>query len=272
MNRWLRISQLARLKPLRRSGAGYTITETLIVLAVTTLMFAAIALLFEGRQARAEFTQSVRNYEGRIETIVSEVVNGNYFSEGIGCTVSLSGPPNLVAGTDATGSKQDCIFVGKTIEAEPPTGVSTRVRTLVGRRMASGVGSDNVENLVQANPVIASSVEALYDNSYQLKIEKIVNLGTNTQVAAVGFINKFSRGVSSNDSGSSGPLDLYAATANVWYTGSVVNTGVFLPMSRGVIICLSGQNGQNAEITIGADGNPTSLVSTLDTAGTGACL
>ena len=50
------------------------------MLSVTTLMFIFIATAFMGRQRRAEFNQSVRNFEAMLQTIISETANGSYQS------------------------------------------------------------------------------------------------------------------------------------------------------------------------------------------------
>ncbi|MDQ3123609.1 MAG: hypothetical protein M3Q14_02915 [bacterium] len=274
MIRWLRMRQLARPRQAHRSGAGYTITETLIVLAVTTVMFTAVALLFSGRQARTEFTQAVRDFEGRLETLISEVVNGHYSSNGFKCIPSASGPPAITATPGNTGSSEDCIFVGKVIQADPSL-TSSKILTLIGRRTVSVNNSDNVNSMTEAQPVVATAVDFNYNHNFQLELERFLTLDTNTEIAAIGFINKFSRGVNTSGSGNADLVDLYGllgpAGTDLTPTANRVNLASFNELTRGVRVCLHGQNNQRAEITIGANGNPTSLVSTLDTRMVGPC-
>jgi len=99
------------------STGGFTIIETLIVLAVTGMIFISAALLINGKEAKTEFTQSIQNIQAQIQQTISEVQTGFYPSQenfscnGNGNTVNFpSGAPS------ALGSNKGCIFLGKVMQ------------------------------------------------------------------------------------------------------------------------------------------------------------
>ena len=57
---------------------GYTIVETLIFLAVSALLFVSTIILISGRQAKAQFTNSVRDLVSDITDVANDVANGYY--------------------------------------------------------------------------------------------------------------------------------------------------------------------------------------------------
>ena len=269
MKRWLRTSQLARAQIRGASEAGYTIIETLIVLAVTTMMFVTVALFFSGRQAKTEFQQAVRNYEASVETIISEVVNGHYIS--YTCTALGSGTPSVTSSpSPSSASNEACIFVGKTLQIIDPTNESTEVSTLVGRRTLSDTNKRDVESILEAKPVISSAATASFDHSFNLEVRRMARISNNTTVEAIGFTKSFSRSVTTGG-GSADLVKLYSTGVAAMAPGGVVDLVNFTEATGGIIICLVGQNDQRAEITVGASGNPTSLVSTLNTQSAGQC-
>ena len=70
----------------RASGGrshGFTIVETMIVLAVSGALFTSAIFFIGGRQQKAEFTASVRNFETSINDIANDVSDG-YFADNAG--------------------------------------------------------------------------------------------------------------------------------------------------------------------------------------------
>ena len=258
MKRWLRPSQLARTKRVQGSGAGYTITEVIIVFAVTTVMFTAIAILFSGRQARVEFTQAVRNYELELQNLIDEVANGIYESErdcqaGGASAPTFPGSPLPVS----SGTKEPCIFLGKLLVRNSPT--EDTIVTVVGRRLTSGANPQPVSTLAEARPRVDASADRVINHTYQLEVTRTVQLPLMTDVAIIGYLNQLS-----GTSGSGSNLvQLYGANNS--------NLNDLAPLADGALICVRGQNGQRAEITLGGnDTSTTTIASVLDTSG-GVC-
>lgn len=239
---------------------GYTITEVMIVLAATTVLFAAVAISFSGRQASTEFTQAVRAYEAQLQNTISEVTTGNYLMgqcDGRGATISLT--------TNHPGS---CIFLGKVYTGYDDTSnaTSANIRTLVGKRLdASG---QEVTDLTAsgANPVYASAADQTYNHSFRLQVRRVVRLDTSAVLSGFGFLLPLagSAAIGGDQSAGSRQTSLYGLSGGSSPSNLVV-------MTSGIMICLQGQNNQRAEITVGASASQSLLFSTLDTANTGVC-
>ncbi len=283
MNRWLIPGQLAKAGKGNKSRAGYTITEVLIVLAVSTMLFATISLYFRGRQGRAMFTQGVKNFEARLQTVMSEVTSGFYES---GYTCQVTGNSLLVTpAANEPGSNKPCIFLGKVLVGRSGT---VDILTVLGRRTKT-VGADEVDvtSLAEANPdAIADSTSVdlteTYIQSYGLTIRRIYALtatGANgLTYGSFGFFHELGGGV-----GEASPLDgsrtvrLYGINTGSPVTEPLVTaanrvTGTALvPLPYGIRICLLGGNRQRAEITIGSNASQLSISSILSTGSTGAC-
>lgn len=262
MKRWLVRSQLARARAKGTPGAGYTITEVMIVLAVTTAMFVAIAILFSGRQANVQFQQSVRNFEAELQNIMNDVSTG-YYQSNLECTAGTTGPPSISGSISGeAGSNSDCIYLGKVIVPDTPATSST-IQTLVGRRAING---RDVETLSEASPVVAPAAAEPYDHSFGLNIDRILRLSDNAQLYGVGFLNRLAQKSLASDSEGEGLIELYGLTSTTLAGGSnIVNPANLPPAPDGVVFCLTGINGKKAEITIGASGSQSTVNSVLDT-------
>lgn len=259
MKRWLVNGLLARGNAQSRPGAGYTITEVMVVLAVTTAMFVVIVMVFSGRQARVEFTQAVRNFEAKVQTAISDVATGYYRSDGYECVADTPGAPIINTEASArTGTNSGCIFVGKILN---PNNTSSVIHTVVGRR--SVPGGLNVSSYAEARPVTVPVVDETYGHSFGLRVVRMVSLESNAQIYALGFMKPLS---DLDASTGSRTLELYGAMqAGGFTSGTEINLNHFQKLPEGALICLRGQNGQLAEISIGAARGQTTVFSTLDT-------
>jgi type II secretory pathway pseudopilin PulG len=268
MKRWRGIGRLNLEMKQKTTGEGYTITEVMIVLAVTTALFVSVVIAFGGRQASAEFTQAVRNFEAKLESTISEVVNGGYTPAN--CTAGATGPP-IVDG--ATNTQGRCVFIGKVFLAYDSTmpSVST-ISTLVGRRTEE-ITANDATTFDQADPVVVPSLDETYTHSFRMRVRRVVTGAT--RIYAFGFIVPLSGSLSLEDDESAGAkqVTLYGLrnVSSLTATGNVVDEANFVEAPNGIRICLEGQNGQRAEITIGEADTQSMIVSTLDTGATGDC-
>lgn len=257
MKRWRGFGQLAT----GAKSSGYTIAEVMIVLAVSTALFVVVAATFQGRQARNEFTQAVRNYEAKLQSIVTDVVNGVYQTSN--CAIAASGVPDLSATTNSGG----CIFLGKVLQPSWSDGTAphSEIYTLIGRRTAGSPPQD-ITTLQEAAGIAMPSAEA-YTHTYGLKITRILSLAdTAVEVEAVGFINSLSGGVGvANNRGDTRQPLLYGLIGASTLPQPITDGGAFQPLPEGVLICLVGQNGQYAEFRLGAANSQTMIFSELDT-------
>jgi hypothetical protein len=150
-------------------AGGYTIVETLIFLAVSGAMFVAAMLFLGGQQAKAEFSQSVHDFESTMQSIANNVSNGYYANVTgtggkLGCTIS-GGAIDFTSetGVDAQGSHEGCIYAGQAVLFGPADhGMSARtgytLLTIGGKRLdASG---QPVEDIADAGLAAAAPTPA----------------------------------------------------------------------------------------------------------------
>ena len=95
---------------------GFTIVETMIVLAITGALFVAIAATLAGRQNSAEFNHAIQTVQSQIQQTVNQVSAGFYPSNS-NFTCSASGSAVIFnSGAAGQGSNQDCVFLGKVLQ------------------------------------------------------------------------------------------------------------------------------------------------------------
>ena len=98
------------------TGAGFTIVETMIVLAVTGGLFVAIAATLAGRQNTAEFTHAVQSVQSQTQQAIDQVSAGFYPNANNFSCANTGGTVRISAGLNTQGTNQDCIFLGKVIQ------------------------------------------------------------------------------------------------------------------------------------------------------------
>ncbi|HSH18092.1 MAG TPA: type II secretion system protein [Candidatus Saccharimonadales bacterium] len=142
--------------------AGFTIIETLIVLAITGGMFVSAAVMISGRQASTQFSQGVRDIESQIEQAMNEVSNGYYLStQAIDCTnTGPNGGPLIRSSGDLDkiqGTNKECTFIGKVMQfavanddGSPTDPERFNIYTVVGIRTTSDLSG--TEGLAPAKP------------------------------------------------------------------------------------------------------------------------
>lgn len=266
---------------------GFTIVETLIVLAVTGGLFILIAASLSGRQAKTQFQQSIQEVRSQIEQVINDVSVGYYpNAANFQCTASGLGP-SITAGSTAQGQNTGCIFLGKAIQfqingTDPE---QYRVYPIAGlQRDSSGV---EVTTYAAARPkVIAPSTSnsnvpngsASQKLNYGLTTASLrYGSGAGTNVGAIAF-------VSSLASYSSGALVSGSQQINVVpISGSALNTSATVgaeainnnlatsPVNpAGVRLCFANARvGQSGLITIG--GSSRQLDVTLTIKGNTTC-
>lgn len=105
-------------------GAGYTILETLIFLAVSALLFVTAMVFIGGRQGRTDFVASVRSLETQLRDLSNDVSTGLYSNltttgGRIGCTATGSSITFTTVSDDRQGSNRGCIFMGQALQLSP---------------------------------------------------------------------------------------------------------------------------------------------------------
>ncbi|MDB5184306.1 MAG: hypothetical protein JWN38_114 [Candidatus Saccharibacteria bacterium] len=129
-----------------RQPRGYTVVEVMLFLAISGSMFIVASVIVNGKQANAEFRQSMNEMTTNIRDVINDVANGSYnLPNNIKCTAAPSGGINITSAASQQGENTGCIFMGKVIQFAP-TGISGgngtyshyAVYTVAGRQFASG--------------------------------------------------------------------------------------------------------------------------------------
>lgn len=98
-----------------RKAFGFTIVETMIVLAVTAGLFVAIAASLGGQQNKAEFVHAIQDVQTQIQQVINQVSTG-YYPNNNDFTCKQSGNSvalTYVSTTNNQGSNGSCAFLGK---------------------------------------------------------------------------------------------------------------------------------------------------------------
>jgi len=202
---------------------GFTIVETLIVLAVTAGMFVVAALAFSGQQEKTRFTQGTRDAESKILDVANDVSAG-FFAETDEweCLPSATSSPivqrsSLGAGQ---GTNQACIFIGKALQFGPDDAncsnncTTMRIATVVGHRTTTPAsGTRDVETLAETRPGAAPSGSP-YDERYLLKYGlgayRIINGDNGTLLGGIAFLSSLGVYEGTDPVGGSQVVGMYA--------------------------------------------------------------
>ncbi len=250
---------------------GFTIVETLIVLAVTGILFVSAIMLVSGRQNKTEFSQAINNIKTQIDQTINEVSSGYYPNNAnFNCknnsgTISISTPPVGVP-ANPQGGNEGCIFVGKIIHfsttADPEP---FYVYSLAGAQ--TDTSGSITTTLKQAAPQLVTQSTATNYLQYGLTTKWVRIGGVLPDIGSFGFVN--SLGAYSGTSGdllsgssqvsllpiaggSVADSDATAQTAINNYFTSTLNPDSDLNPAAGIQICFdSGGTNQHAIVSIG---------------------
>lgn len=95
---------------------GFTVVETLIVLAVMGALFLSAVILVSGRVTQVEFTQAMNDTQSVLRQTISQVSAGYYANTGNFTCDGTSGTLSIAAGVNKQGSNTGCIFMGKAVQ------------------------------------------------------------------------------------------------------------------------------------------------------------
>lgn len=146
----------AILKLMKQGGypkgtVGFTIVETLIVLAVSSLLLVSAIVLISGRTDKTQFMTAANDLKQSLEQVINETASG-YFpnANNFYCVAVAGGMPTLANGTRNQGTNGGCMFLGKAVQfgaKDYDTGFITYA--IASNRLTS---SGEVTSLSQAFP------------------------------------------------------------------------------------------------------------------------
>lgn len=135
-------------------ATGFTIIESMIVLAVTGILFASAVAIISGKQNKAQFQQAVNAVKTEIEQTVSDVQSGYYpnaknFSCAIGAGGALTISDQDSESAADQGSNKDCVFLGKVVQFKISDD-NYAIFSLAGLRTASSLSATGAQAIGQA--------------------------------------------------------------------------------------------------------------------------
>ena len=151
---------------------GFTIVEVFIFLAITGLLFIMAMGAFSGREAQAEFAQSTRDLQTKLEDIINDITTSYYpgpstpfscrYHAGQGSAISLD---KFLGGTETGGQGEhsDCVFLGKALYFDFTNGNKPTSFQIIP--VAGGRGNDQsltAVNYNQSNPYPIDGLNTSY--------------------------------------------------------------------------------------------------------------
>lgn len=248
------------------SQGGFTIIETLIVLAVSGALFLSAVLLVAGQQRKVEFSQAVQDARSVIEQTITEVGAGYYPNGGnVSCTPVGGNLSISATGGVGQGANTGCIFLGKVLQFGV---VDTDPQQYV-THVVAGL-QNNTGTLASAAPSAVNIdgtrlTKELHHGLRAVSMRYVVG-GVRTNIGAVAFLSGL--GEYGNNQLLSGTQQM--ALVPVRASGAVPNTNVptvvaaidsqlrmsdsLLNPDGGVEICFqSGGTTQSGLVTIGSN-------------------
>lgn len=256
-------------RPKQGKPEGFTIIETLVVLAVSGALFVSVFVTMSGRQQKTEFLQATNDIQSSIQQVINEVATGYYPNNGDFSCSSVAGNVSISNSTSAVqGTNQDCVFLGKAMQFTASSSVTQQYSTfsIAGLRTAKALSAADptVIRYGSADPV---TVTKTFNNGLTVKSMKYNNGSSDMLIGAVAFLS----GLGAVDGGgnylSGGQtLDLVPITGLLTYNASINDTengidlqlktmGTFANPAKGVKICFQGGASQTALVTIGSNGH-----------------
>lgn len=277
---------LDRMKGNKRAR-GFTVIETLIVLAITGGLFVAVALSLSGKQAQTQFDQAIQDVKSQIQQTINDVSVGFFPNRNnYNCSAGPLGPV-ISSGGGSQGANSGCVFLGKAIQfgIAGTNPEQFRVFTIAGlQKDASG---NEVTSYASADPtVIAPST--VNPNMPDGSSSGRLNYGLTTlrayygspaaNIGAVAFVNSlaaYSNGSLVSGSQQLNVIPITGSGLNVTSQAAATTIGAGLAASAtnpstGVSICfVSGTTNQSGLITIGGAGRQLNV--TLNIKGNKTC-
>lgn len=154
MGGYRRVKRSAVYQGMKTESAGFTIVETLIVLAVTGALLVSAIALIQGKQNKTEFYTAINNAQQQIQQIINQSASGYYpNNNSFTCQQGVSGAPTFGAngsGSSNQGTNGGCIFLGNAVQFGTNANKSQlAILPIAGNRLNAG---DPVTTLADSFP------------------------------------------------------------------------------------------------------------------------
>jgi prepilin-type N-terminal cleavage/methylation domain-containing protein len=249
--------------------SGFTIIETLVVIAVSGLLLVSAVLVVAGKQRKVEFNQAAQDMQSVIQQVLSETSAGHYSNAGDFSCSANSGGVTINNGTTEQGSNTNCIFLGRAIQF----GNAGKADEYVVHTIAGFQGNDGT--LVSARPTAIDRDSARQIDTVRNGLEVVkmryVDGATSGPISGVAFLQGLGK-IDANNNIVSGSQQMSvvplvnsgsAPSADISDVVNAIDNNLndTTPVNPdgGVQICLaSGGSDLWAQITIGSKGGNNS--------------
>jgi prepilin-type N-terminal cleavage/methylation domain-containing protein len=249
---------------------GFTIIETMMVLAISAGLFVLIAATLAGRQNRTEFDQSIQDVKAQIQQAISQVGAGVYANTNNFTCSAGAGAPVITAATGNQGANSGCIFLGKVVQfGVNSTTNPEETRSFVVAGLQKDASGNEVSTYAAAVPTAvapSTSNPSMPDATtksilmYGLRTNEIYYGSPKVDVGAIAFVNTlaaYSNGaiVSGSQQVNVIPINGSALNATPAATAQAINSNLAsspVNPSTGINLCfVSAGSNQSGLITIG---------------------
>jgi prepilin-type N-terminal cleavage/methylation domain-containing protein len=272
-------------RSLVRSQGGFTIVESLIVIAISGALLASAILLVAGQQRRVEFAQAAQDARSVIEQTIAQVSSGHYPDNGnFSCSATGANINFAVSATAGQGTNNRCIFLGRAIQfGNSGNRESYVIHTVAGYQDNDGSLAAAIPELIpEAATFDAARTVGKLHNGINVVGMRYVDGVTSANISTVAFLQSLGEVDTNNNmlSGSqqimlvpvpsSGTVNTATVTTTVAAAQAQLRNNPPINPDGGVQICLaSGGTNRWAQITIGSNGRSLSV--TLDYKDTANC-
>lgn len=196
-----------------RHALGYTITEVMIVLAVSGMMFLIAANFINGKQQRTAFTEGINDMASRLQDTIEQVRSGKYSDADLSCTFNPnSGVLNFGGSPAGQGTNPGCVFLGKLVyfSYDPSNPNSSyEIFTVAGGRLDTNGNPFTSPIAAHATVIDAPDLTARKTTPQNLTIHRVtVNGGTSS--FGIGFFQSPAVNAAGNlSNGGAERVDIY---------------------------------------------------------------
>lgn len=214
-------------------SAGFTIVETMIFLAISSVLLVSALYLVNGQQNSTEFSTAVRDIESQLRDVINDVSTGVYsYRANSQCYVTGAGVPPTIddAAVKKQGTNLGCTFIGRVFQFSPHNDTDHfYVYSVVGRQF-SGSGptfGDDITNLWTAKPVAISprtTDASIPDATDKLELRSGLRVEKMTYNDGAGDVNIGAFGIFTNFTRTDGDLNTIKQNSDFWpIPNSVLN-------------------------------------------------
>ena len=257
-------------RPKQGISAGFTIVETLIVMAVTGVLFVSVFVTMSERQHKTEFIQATNDIHSSIQQVINEVSAGYYPSDNnFTCTKDPSTGQVLIsnASSAAQGTNNDCVFLGKAMQFGETGTTAQQYNTFSIAGLRTGTTLAGTDPTIIRYGTVDTTVSKPLKYGLTVLSMNYNNGGGDVAIGAVAFISALGTiDAAGNYTSGSQSFNLVPITGLPAFTvpaGTMANAidarlgmmGPIINPVNGVKICFQGGANQTALATIGSNGH-----------------